>query len=191
MNKQSNKSLLLSIALLMLPMSLSVFAIDGTPSLTATLTSTIEAGTCNARIKDNTGATTSTISFGDVFKSDLERKTRKEDFQLSFSECSGVHGALVSTQIAGSCSGASSDGTSYPNAGGTSTGAAVEIWNGQPDAGTEFSCNTRTTAQDISISGGSKDVSMSARMVVAKGRAASDITAGTFQSPVTFVITYR
>ncbi|MFP2237957.1 fimbrial protein [Pseudescherichia vulneris] len=191
MNKQLHKSLFLGMGALMLTVPPLVFAIDGTPSLTATLTSTIEAGTCNAQIKDKNGAAASIIGFGDVFKSDLERKTRKENFQLSFSGCSGVHGALVNTQIAASCSGTSGNGNSYPNAGGTSAATAVEIWNGQPDSGTEFNCNTRSTAQDIAISGGTKDVAMSARMVIASGKTINDVSAGTFQAPITFVITYR
>jgi len=191
MSKQLPQSLFMGLGALMLTVSPSLFAIDGTQSLQATLTSTIEAGTCNAQIKDKNGAPASTIGFGDVFKSDLERKTRIENFQLSFSECSGVHGALVSTQIAASCSGTSGTGNSYPNAGGTSAATAVEIWNGQPGSGTEFNCNTRTTAQDIAISGDSKDLNMSARMVIASGKTLQDVSAGTFQAPVTFVVTYR
>ncbi|MCE0826493.1 fimbrial protein [Buttiauxella sp. A2-C2_NF] len=169
----------------------SAYAITGTDSVSATFTSTVEAGTCNAQIKDSAGAATSTISFGDVFKSDLSTKARVENFKLAFSGCSGVKSAMVSTQISGGCSGPSSDGTSYPNVGGTAEATAVEIWRGLPDSGTEFSCKDRSIPQELAISGSTLDVAMNARMVIANERSIDNVTAGTFQIPITFVITYK
>lgn len=182
----------LTISYLVLPLTLApVLALGDTNSVSATFTSTIEAGTCTTQVKNSVGAAATDIGFGDVFKSDLEAKSQKENFVITFSGCSGVRGALVNTQISGGCSGESTDGDSYPNSGGSSAATAVEIWNGEPDIGTEFSCNTRTVPQDISISSDSEDLNMTARMVLAKGKTVSDVTAGTFLSPVTFVITYR
>jgi len=170
----------------------SAYAITGTDSVTATFTSTVEAGTCNAQIKDSAGAATSTISFGDVFKSDLQTKARVENFKLAFSGCSGVKSAMVSTQISGGgCSGLNGNGTSYPNYTGTAAATAVEIWRGLPDSGTEFSCKDRSIPQELAISGSTLDVAMNARMVIGNERSIDEVTAGTFQVPITFVITYK
>lgn len=166
-------------------------AFAATDPLTVQFTSTIEAGTCNAQLKDNTGVATSTIDFGDVFKTDLSNKARKVDFKLSFTGCSGVRSALINTQITGGCSGPNGDGDSYANSGGTAAAVAVELWNGQPDSGTQFSCKSRSTQQEIPVSGQTQDLDLSARMVIANQQSISDVTAGSFLSTVTFVITYR
>jgi len=192
------KSYPVKLQLLILPaflMSISTVsfadAITGTSSVSATFTSTIEAGTCNLQVKNGAGVATSVVEFGAVFKSDLENKSRTENFSLAFSQCSGVTTAVVGTEISGGCSGPSSDGDSFPNSGGTAAATAVEIWKNSPDSGTQFSCINRATTQNIGIASASVDVPMTARMVVANGRTIADVTAGSFISPITFVVTYQ
>jgi type 1 fimbria pilin len=67
--------------------------ITGTSSVSATFTSTIEAGTCTAQIQNASGQPMSTLNFGDVFKSDLVNQSRSEPFKVAFSDCSGVKSA--------------------------------------------------------------------------------------------------
>jgi len=163
------------------------FALTPTPSLVATFTTTVDAGTCNAEVQDSTGASTSDINFGDVYKSNLADDTMIKDFKISFSGCSGAHTADITTSITGSCS-----GSNFPNSTGTSTNAEVEIWEGEPGEGSQFSCvNRSTTSHSLSISSDSGNMSMSARMVIASGKTIDNVTAGSFIAPVTFLVTYQ
>lgn len=164
--------------------------ITGTPSINVTFTSTIEAGTCSTVLKDASGTSASTIDFKDIFRSDLDKKSRKEDFKIIFSSCAGVKSANITTAEA-PCSGSSSNGDSFANSNGTATATAVEIWKEQPDSGVQFSCNNNI-GQDITLTSASDtEVNFSARMVIAQGRTASDVTAGSFSTPITFLITYQ
>jgi type 1 fimbria pilin len=165
--------------------------IVGTPSINVTFTSTIEAGTCATVLKDASGATASVIDFKDVFRSDLDKKNRKEDFKIVFSSCAGVKSANITTAQS-SCSGGASDGDSFANSGGTAAATAVEIWKEQPDSGVQFSCKNKGSGQNIALTSASDtEVNLTARMVIAKGRSASEVTAGSFSAPVTFLITYQ
>lgn len=86
--------------------------ITGTSSISATFTSTIQAGTCTAQIQNASGQPMSTLNFGDVFKSDLVKQSRSEPFKVAFSDCSGVKSAKyqVIPGSGGGCSGPSSNG---------------------------------------------------------------------------------
>lgn len=162
--------------------------ITGTTSVQATFTSTIEAGTCTAQIQSAGGQAISTLAFGDVFKSDLVAQSRSESFKIAFSDCMGVKSASIqaTSGSGGGCSGPDSDGDSF--SAGNATG--FEIWKGEAGAGTLLSCNTKP-AQNITISDTDVDVKMNARIVIAKTRTISDVTAGNVSAPVTFLVTYQ
>ncbi|HBM3041823.1 TPA: fimbrial protein [Klebsiella oxytoca] len=166
----------------------SFAAITGTSSVSATFTSTIEAGTCTAQIQNASGQPVSTLDFGDVFKSDLVKQSRSEPFKVAFTDCAGVKSAKyqVIPGSGGCCSGPSSNGDSF--AGGNSTG--FEVWQGESGTGTLLSCNTKPS-QTLAISGSSLNVDFSSRIVIAKDRKIANVTAGSVSSPVTFVITYQ
>lgn len=162
--------------------------ITGTTSVQATFTSTIEAGTCTAQIQNAGGQAISTLAFGDVFKSDLVAQSRSETFKIAFSDCVGVKSARIqaTSGSGGGCSGPDSDGDSF--SAGNATG--FEIWKGEAGAGTLLSCNSKP-AQSITISDSNVDVEMKARIVIAKTRTISDVTAGNVSAPVTFLVTYQ
>lgn len=175
---------MITILTLFSPLAL---ALTPTPSLMATFTSTVEAGTCDAQIQDATGKVTSNIDFGDIYKSDLANKNSVQDFNIVLTNCAGTQSANITTEITSGCA-----ADSFPNDGGTSLNAEVEIWKGEPDTGTQFSCkNSSTTSQSLDLSSKSGNMTMSARMIIAPGKTLDDVTAGNFTSPVTFVITYQ
>lgn len=163
-------------------------AITGTSSVSATFTSTITAGTCTAQIQDTSGQAISTLDFGDVFKSDLVNQSRSEPFKVAFTGCVGVKSASyqVIPGSGGGCSGPSSNGDSF--AAGNSTG--FEVWQGDSSTGTLLSCNTKPT-QSLTLSGSALDVDFASRIVIAKDRTISNVTAGNVSAPVTFVVTYQ
>lgn len=65
-------------------------AITGTPSAKLTVQSTITAGTCTAKVTNSAGADATEVNFGDVYKADLENKSRVEPLKISFTGCAGV-----------------------------------------------------------------------------------------------------
>ncbi|UYB57932.1 fimbrial protein [Klebsiella michiganensis] len=162
--------------------------IAGTTSVSATFTSTIEAGTCTAQIQNASGQPMSTLNFGDVFKSDLVNQSRSEPFKVAFSDCSGVKSAQyqVIPGSGGGCSGPNSNGDSF--AAGNSTG--FEVWQGESATGTLLSCYNKPS-QTLSISGSTLSVDFASRIVIAKDRKISDVTAGSASAPLTFVIIYQ
>ncbi|WP_253379344.1 fimbrial protein [unidentified bacterial endosymbiont] len=160
---------------------------NGTTSVKATFTSTVEAGTCTAAILDGNGATVTAIDFGDVYKSDLVAESRTEPLKIAFTKCVGVASASVqATPTTGGCSGSASNGNSFP----ASNGVAFEVWNGKADSGTLMDCNKKP-AQNVSIASGSGTLDMISRIVIASGRSITDVTTGAVSSSVTFLITYQ
>ncbi len=163
-------------------------AITGTPSVQATFTSTVEAGTCTAQIQNTGGQPITTLAFGEVFKSDLVAKTRSEPFKIAFSGCAGVKSASVKATAGtgGSCSGDAKDGDSFD----ATNAAAFEVWKGTAGSGTLMNCNT-TPSQNVSISGGAANLNLAARIVIAKDKVIGDVGTGDVSAPVTFVVTYQ
>lgn len=191
-NNVKKIKIFLIIAALITNFSAHSLELTPTKSLSATFTSTIEAGTCTAIIQNAAGATTSQINFGDVYKSELAQKSKVQAFKLVFSNCSGVKSADITAKpTSGGCSGSSSNGDSYANNGGTAVATAVELWRGATDTGNQFSCFNRATPQNIALSSSGTTLAMNARMVIAKDRTLADVSAGSFSAPVTFVITYQ
>nr|WP_152083485.1 fimbrial protein [Enterobacter oligotrophicus] len=163
-------------------------AITGTPSVQATFTTTVEAGTCTAQLQNAGGQPISTLAFGDVFKSDLIAQSRSEPFKIAFSGCAGVRSASVEATAGsgGTCSGDAHTGDSFD----ASNATAFEVWKGTAGSGTLMSCNTKPV-QNVTISGGTANFNMAARIVIAKDKAIADVTTGDVSAPVTFVVTYQ
>ncbi|WP_235403545.1 MULTISPECIES: fimbrial protein [Enterobacter] len=163
-------------------------AITGTPSVQATFTTTVTAGTCTAQIQNAGGQPISTLAFGDVFKSDLVAQSRSEPFKIAFSGCAGVKSATIQATpgSGGTCTGAATDGDSF--SAGKATG--FEVWKGVAATGTLLSCNTKPV-QTLNISGATASMNMAARIVLGKGQTIADVTTGDVSAPVTFVVTYQ
>ncbi|HAE2267805.1 TPA_asm: fimbrial protein [Salmonella enterica subsp. salamae serovar 60:g,m,t:z6] len=159
--------------------------ITGTSSVELTVVSKVVTGTCTAKVLNNAGTESTEIAFGDVYKSDLVKKTRVEPLKIAFTNCSGVTKATVSATkgAGGECSGA---GNSY--SGGLNTG--FEIWSGVVDSGLLMGCNTPPAAQEVTITDGAGDFPMNSRIVIADGKSITDVGTGTANAPVTFVVTY-
>lgn len=163
-------------------------AITGTSSVELTIKSKIVSGTCTAKVLNSAGTASSDIAFGDVYKSDLENKTRVEPLKISFTNCSGVSTATVSASkgAGGGCSGPNADGDSY--AGGLETG--FEVWSGVVNTGVLMSCKTPPAAQEVVITDGAGEFPMNSRIVVAKDKTISEVGTGAVTAPVTFTIAY-
>lgn len=160
---------------------------DGTASVKATFTSTVEAGTCTAVIQNDSGATITALDFGNVYKSDLTAQSRVEPLKIAFTQCVGVASASVqATPTSGGCSGSSSNGNSFP----AGNGVAFEVWNGTAGTGTLMDCNKKP-AQTVKMTSGSGTLGMNSRIVIASGRTIADVTTGAVSSSVTFLITYQ
>lgn len=161
-------------------------AISGTDSVQMTFTSTVTTGTCKAIVVNGSGKNVSTIGYGEVYKSDLNKKVMP--LSITFSNCSGVTTAEVEAKAGtgGTCSGDNVDGDSY--AAGLNT--AFEIWGGEADTGVRLSCKTPPAAQEVTITDGAGTYPMTSRIMVANGKTLSDVTPGNVTAPVTFVVTY-
>lgn len=187
-----SKNIWLLSAAFIITFSTQAVELTPTENLTATFTSTIEAGTCVAQIQNAAGAPTSSINFNDVYKSELKQKSKIQPFKLVFSACSGVKSAdITANPTSGGCSGADSNGDSFANNGGTASAVAVELWRNAPDSGNQFSCANRATPQTIALTSAGTTLNMNARMVIAAGRTISNVTTGSFIAPITFVIIYQ
>lgn len=183
-----------NFAFIALSVSASLFAgmanaaITGVTSAELTVKTQITTGTCQASTKNGAGTTTSTVAFGDVFKSDIANKSRVEPLKITFTNCSGVTKATVAAKpgAGGGCSGSNADGDSY--SAGLATG--FEVWSGTVDSGVLLSCNTPPSPQEVTITDGAGEFPMNSRLVIAKGRTIADVGTGAASAPVTFVVTY-
>lgn len=168
--------------------STQVQAITGTASVSATFTSTIEAGTCTAEIQNSAGASVTELGFGDVYKSDLTSQSRTVPFKIAFTNCAGVKAATLQATpgSGGTCSGDTKTGEPFSGV----NAVGFEIWKGSADTGTQMGCKSATT-QNVAISGSSLSVDFTSRIVIATGKSIADVTAGAASAPVTFVLTYQ
>jgi len=185
-----NKSLFLSALILSLLLPPSARAlVRGAGSLQAVFTSTIVSGTCSSAIKSASGAdiTNGSLDFGDIYKNDVVQKTKIENFHLSFTHCTGVSGATVTTNAgaAGACSGTAFSSTT------DTTGAAVEIWTGSAVSGTQLNCASAATTKQTFNPNTSPDLALSARMVLADSKTSAELKSGTFSAPVVFTVEYQ
>ncbi|ECH9257989.1 fimbrial protein [Salmonella enterica subsp. enterica] len=162
--------------------------ITGTKSVEMTIKTKVVSGTCTAKVLNDAGTESAEIAFGDVYKSELEDKTRVEPLKIAFTNCSGVTKATVSAipGAGGGCSGPNVDGDSF--SAGLATG--FEIWSGVVDTGLLMSCKNPPQPQEINITDGAGEFPMNSRIVIAKGRTIADVGTGAVTAPVTFTITY-
>lgn len=162
--------------------------ITGTSSVEMTFVTTVTAGTCTAQLTNSAGAEATEIAFGDVYKSEIANKSRVEPLKITFSNCSGVDKAAITTAAGpgGACSGSNSDGDSY--SAGLATG--FEVWSGAVDSGVLLSCHTPPSAQEVAITDGKGEFPMNSRLVIAKGSTIDNVGTGAVTAPVTFTITY-
>ncbi|WP_346807437.1 fimbrial protein [Enterobacter chuandaensis] len=163
-------------------------AITGTSSAELTIQTKVVSGTCTAQVINGAGTASTEIAFGDVYKSDLVNKTRVEPLKITFTNCSGVTKATVSSAPgAGSgCSGPNVDGDSYTA--GLATG--FEIWSGMVDTGVMMSCKRPPAGQEVTITDGAGEFPMNSRIVIAKDRSIADVGTGAVSAPITFTIAY-
>lgn len=176
----------LVVFLITLGAATSVWAdIIGTNSVQATFNSTIVPGTCSASIKNSSGVVTTTLDIGDVFKTELNDKSKVTPFSIALSSCSGVTKVNITTS-AGTCATAG-----FTNNQGSAKNAAVEFWRNQPDTGTQFACSNPGSGQNVDVSGTALSVPMNARMIVAASKKVSDVVAGNFVASLNFVLTYQ
>ncbi|EAQ8935852.1 fimbrial protein StaE [Salmonella enterica] len=163
--------------------------IVGTTSLQAVFTANVLPGTCNAQVQ-YASATTDTIDFGELFKSDIG--VRAEPFNIVLTECSGV---LTTTVTSKPGAGNTCSGEAYAATGTTNT--ALEIWQTAADTGTKMTCDPDdpvTMSHTFSNRGpqaAGHTFPMVARWVVANGKTANDVAIGEASSLVTFSVNYQ
>lgn len=159
--------------------------ITGTSSAEMTIETEITDGTCNAHIVDGSGKATDTIAFGDVYKSEINQKTREEPFKILFTECSGVSSAEVHTEKGPlGCSGDSGDGESYA----AGQNAAFEL---RDVGGNQLYCSRKFAIVPSAIINGAGEMDLDARIVVAKGKEIADVGTGQVSTTITFLIIYQ
>lgn len=190
----------LSTILTILPVSAVFFcaaafaAIDGTDSVEMTFQAELTNTTCTAQITDAQDTPTNTISYGEVYKSEIAAKSRVVPFKIKFSACSGVDHVNVDTNpgAGGTCSGgASGDAYTAVTADHSDSNAAFELWLYGVDQGVQMSCGSPYYLMNMSVSEGEAEYDIDSRLVLASGKSVSDVINGDVSAPVTFVLTYQ
>ena len=164
-------------------------AITGTDDVEMTFNATLTSTTCNAQIIDMAGTPTSIINYGDVFKSEIAKKSRVVQFKINYTDCSGVSGLDIKAKpgAGGSCSGVNADGNSYA----AGNNAAFELWYGNVDRDVEMLCSGKYFIMPWTPLEGASSMLFSSRIVVAKGEDITKVDPGAVSAPITFVITYK
>lgn len=190
----------LSTILTVLPVSAVFFcavasaAIEGTDSVEMTFQAELTNTTCTAQILDAQDTPTDTISYGEVYKSEIAAKSRVVPFKIKFSACSGVDYVDLDTApgAGGTCSGGAS-GNAYTAAtvDGSDSNAAFELWSGDVDDGVQLNCGSPFSLISKSVTMGNAQYDISSRIVLASGKSVSDVTNGDVSAPVTFILTYQ
>mgnify|MGYP000270233023 FL=1 len=159
-------------------------------------------GTCTSTLTDDGTAKLSTITFGDVYISEINAETKIKTFKLQFKDCAGIPGKKAKIKLTprALCEGNSNNGPGFANASTATAKAAavaVEVWSTSTpgkNGAKQFSCVTPAT-EEVSIAGATGgdvvDYPMSAVLVVAKDKTVTDVTAGDFTAPATFTVTYN
>lgn len=188
---------------MILAASLSVAPLyAATDSIGLTVITTVEMGTCDAKLVNDSNQKISAVDFGDVYISEINAKSKIKTFKLQFKDCAGIPGkkALINLTKRATCEGTNNDGAGFAN-GSTGTGkasaVAVEVWNTTTPAtggATQFSCTAPANKEVIIATATGNNVvdyPMSARLVVEKDKTVGNVTAGTFSAPATFTVTYN
>lgn len=177
---------------------------DGTPSLDLTVKANLTSGTCSASVVD--GQTeTNTIAFGNVYLSEVSAKSKSKTFVLRFSNCAGLKDKKATFKLVPNnidCAGLTNktdgqfDNAILPADGGSSK-VVVDVWTTETLGGTDkarlhcwskpeqtVDLSTATLTQPV-------DVPLKAYLARQSGTAITDMVAGNFRSPTTFIITYQ
>ncbi|HAE2267807.1 TPA_asm: fimbrial protein [Salmonella enterica subsp. salamae serovar 60:g,m,t:z6] len=190
----------LSTILTILPISAIFFcaaasaAIDGTDSVEMTFQAELTNTSCTAQITDAQGTPTNTISYNEVYKSEIAAKSRVVPFKIIISACSGVDYVNLDTNpgTGGTCSGgASGDAYTAATSDGSDSNAAFELWSGGVDNGVKLNCGSPFVLFNRSVTEGSAEYDIDSRLVLASGKSVSDVINGDVSAPVTFVLTYE
>lgn len=177
--------------------TVSYAATTGTDSLAITFSSELIPGTCNFEIQDGTGAATSTVNIGDLYKEDVGTATAQKPFYIAFKECAGVADIYITAQATGG----TCDSTNYPTNDATNTNTSIQIHQEEHSAKKTphpLNCAMTPTGVDDTIhhrftnrTDDGVTFDMYATLVLANGKTASDIGVGTATAPVTFSISYE
>ncbi len=199
MNKQH--AILITL-LAMLCHSPSVWAASSTLDLT--VSTTVQPSTCEALLADTNNTLITAVDIGDVLLSEVVNKSKYKPFVIRFSKCEGLsrNTAIIKLEKRTGCDGQSNNGAGYRNAlsgVNAATGVSAEVWTennagGASASGTQLDCtNPPITYVDVEGASGTNFVNwpLSARMVIAKDKTASDAGAGEFSSLATFTIQYE
>lgn len=164
------------------------FALTGTDSLTATFNSTIESGTCKSVLHDDEGNSADTLDFGSLYISDFSSSSSNKPtkkFSIALSECLAVTKVTIEASPSSQCAGSDGQGTAFANTNGDAKGIAAELWSGEPDTGTQFSCS-QSSGHTFSITDDTAVLPMSVRMIPTN----SSLQAGSFDTTLTLLVTY-
>ncbi|QCT90347.1 fimbrial-like protein YadL [Escherichia sp. E4742] len=198
--KKLRSGLSIGLALTVFQLTIPVYA--ATDSIGLTVLTTVEMGTCTAKLVNDSNQDITAVEFGDVYISEINAKSKIKTFKLQFKDCAGIPGKKAQIKLTkrATCEGTSNDGPGFAN-GSTGTGqasaVAVEVWSTTTPAvgsATQFSCVAPANKEvTIATATGNNvvDYPMSARLVVEKDNTASNVTAGTFSAPATFTVTYN
>lgn len=178
--------------------TVSYAATTGTDSLAITFSSELISGTCNFEVQDGTGAATSAVDIGNIYKNDVGTDAAKKPFYIAFKECAGVSDIYITAQATGG----TCDSTNYPTNDATNTNTSIQIHQEEHSSQKTphpLNCAMTPTGGDDTIhhSFGASRLSASvtfdmyATLVLANGKTASDIGVGTATAPVTFSISYE
>ncbi|HCM1914417.1 TPA: fimbrial protein [Salmonella enterica subsp. salamae serovar 28:r:e,n,z15] len=188
---ESNKILIALSVSAVLFSAVAGATITGTDSAEMTFEAEVTSTTCSAQIVDAQGSPTNTIDYGQVFKSEIEQKSRTVPFNIVFNNCSGVDSVEINTKpgAGGACSGDNSDGESFA----AGHNAAFELWSGDIADNFQLTCSKKYYSGPVTIdhTTGVLSLPFTSRIVVAKGKDIADVTAGAASAPVTFLLTYR
>lgn len=199
-NKKLRSGLSIGLALAIFQFTTPLYA--ATDSLGLTVVTTVEMGTCDAKLLNDSNQPISVVEFGDVYISEINAKSKIKTFKLQFKDCAGIPGkkAQINLTKRATCEGINNDGPGFAN-GSTGTGkasaVAVEVWSTTTPAvgsASQFSCVAPANKEVIIATATGNtvvDYPMSARLVVDKDKTASNVTAGTFSAPATFTVTYN
>ncbi|WP_423061540.1 fimbrial protein [Citrobacter portucalensis] len=188
-------------ALTAMGMGLSAQALAaGTDSLDLTVDANVTTGTCSASVYDGETAT-NTISFGNVYLSEVINKTKLKTFKLRFSNCAGLQTKTATLVVApNNVACPNTTNGQYANASTSAQKATktnVELWTTDTPEGSgavRLHCWSKPP-QTIDLTGANMttpvDYPLSARLVAESNSTPADMSAGDFYSPTTFTITYQ
>ncbi|WP_336284394.1 fimbrial protein [Citrobacter arsenatis] len=177
-----------------------IFAWADNPfSSTGTFSANIIAGTCTATVIAANGASGNSIDLGEIYLSEIVKKTDVIPFSLKFSGCLGVAKIAISN-LAGQCSGSAATDSSFGNqlmGADASVGVGLDIWGNDVNSGTLFDCHNPkdnnvviTLAPTPVINPVDYIQNMHAQLVESSDASVS-LAAGDFSAAVSFTVTYE